>query len=331
MNQPFVATNAASSGISLERKSLKALSRRSDRPGIIFLTKWGLCLLICGFLIYLSMDTVWVWGAMFIFGNVLSLTNYCISHETAHGTAFRTRWLNEALFWLSSLLHLEEPLHRRYTHTNHHTYTWHLGKDTQISSYTRMTLGGWIMEGSGISLLVSHVKTEFRLLTGRYTKMMKEVIPENELPRVRRNAWVFFLIYLSIAGLILLGVEQLLWYLVFPLLLGMPAVSLFGMAQHVELEENSPSIVKSTRSFKTNKFVSFLYMNMENHCEHHLFPQVPFYALPKLHKAVQDQLPEPDPGIFKTIVEALLISIKRSWGKNTKARYIRQSPTMVTD
>ena len=148
----FIATNAASSGITLERKTLKALCRRSDLPGLIYLGKWALALGISGSAVYLALGTAWVWPAMLIYGSVLSVPVYAMSHETAHGTAFRTRWLNETVMWICALLYLEEPLHRRYTHTNHHTYTWHVGKDSQMPFDTPMTLAVWIMEISGFSL-----------------------------------------------------------------------------------------------------------------------------------------------------------------------------------
>ena len=48
-----------------------------------------------GALVWLALDTPWVWPAMFVFGVVMSVPSYALSHETAHGTAFRTRWLNE--------------------------------------------------------------------------------------------------------------------------------------------------------------------------------------------------------------------------------------------
>ncbi|MCY4496491.1 MAG: fatty acid desaturase [Rhodospirillaceae bacterium] len=75
------------------------------------------------------------------------------SHETAHGTAFRNHWLNETVLWTGSLIYMEEPLHRRYTHTNHHTFTWHVGKDSQMPFNTPMTLGGWLAEVSGFGLM----------------------------------------------------------------------------------------------------------------------------------------------------------------------------------
>ena len=32
---------------------------------------------------------------------------------------------------------------------------------------------------------------------------------------------------------------------------------------------------------------------MEYHIEHHMFPQVPSYNLPKLHDMIKDQMPPP--------------------------------------
>jgi fatty acid desaturase len=95
--------------------------------------------------------------------------------------------------------------------------------------------------------------------------------------------------------------------------------------------ENEPSIIDSTRSFRTSRLASFLYLNMENHIEHHLYPQVPFYSLPGLHEAIKEQLPEPDPGFWRTNIEALSVAIRRTLGRNTKAWSIRQAPHMITE
>jgi fatty acid desaturase len=330
MTSKFLATNAAASGIDLDRKIIKALSRRSDRTGLIYVLKWVISLLLSGLIIYLSLDSVWVWPAMFIYGSILSVPAYSMSHETAHGTAFKTRWLNETLNWITSLLYIEEPLHRRYTHTNHHSYTWHVGKDSQMPFDTPMAFGGWLAEASGYASLHFAVITNLRLMFARYTEVMKSVISAKELLRVRRNAWLFFLVYAAIGGLIALGVNELLWFLVIPMLLGRPSMVLITLIQHVEMAENSPSIIDSTRSFKTNWVVSFLYMNMHHHMEHHLYPQVPFYSLPALHEAIKEKLPDPDPGFWRTSWDVLSIVTRRSLKLNTKASAIRQAPHMVT-
>jgi hypothetical protein len=75
---------------------------------------------------------------------------------------------------------------------------------------TPMAFGGWLAEATGYASLHFAVITNFRLMFARYTAIMRTVIPADELPHVRRNAWIFFLVYAATGGLIVLGVNELL-------------------------------------------------------------------------------------------------------------------------
>ncbi|MDE0306575.1 MAG: fatty acid desaturase [Albidovulum sp.] len=324
-------TNAASSGINLDRKTLKSIAKRSDRPGLAYIAKWLALLAATGLLVWLTLDSLWVWPAMFAYGIVLTVPSYSFSHETCHGTAFKTRWLNEAVLWITSLVYMDEPLHRRYSHTNHHTYTWHIGKDSQMPFDTPMNFPGWLYDVSGLNLLRFHLVSLLQLAAKQYTDTMRMAVPAGEFPKMTRNARIFILIYAGIAALIGSGIYWPLWFLVIPRILGAPVMLLYTLIQHVELQENSPSIIESTRSFTTSRFSRFIYMNMNNHVEHHLYPQVPFHALPELNEAVQDQLPAPDRGFLRTNWEVLTVVVRRSLGLNTKAPTIRQAPHMITE
>lgn len=327
----YVPTNAASSGVKLDKKTLKAIAARSDRPGLVYLAQWIVGLLITGSIVWWSVGTVWMWPAMLLHGILLSVPSYAMSHETAHGTAFRTRWLNEAVLWVTSLIYMEEPLHRRYTHTNHHTHTWHVGKDSQMPFDTPMGFGGWMAEITGFALLRFHLSVFLGLALRRYTPVMVSVAPESEFPKMTRNARIMLAIYAAILAAPFFGIWWPVWLLVVPRILGAPVMLLFTLIQHVELQENAPSILESTRSFRGSPVANFLYMNMNNHVEHHLYPQVPFHGLPALSEAVRDQLPEPDPGFFRTNWEVFLVALRRSMGLSTKAMSIRQAPHMITD
>ena len=50
------------------------------------------------------------------------------------------------------------------------------------------------------------------------------------------------------------------------------------------------SMFERTRTMGTNALTRFLFWNMPYHTEHHLYPNVPFYALPRLHSEVRSQL-----------------------------------------
>jgi fatty acid desaturase len=65
----------------------------------------------------------------------------------------------------------------------------------------------------------------------------------------------------------------------------------------------------NTRTVLMNPVFNFLYMNMNYHIEHHMFPMVPFYALPKLHDLIRDQCPKPYANLrqaYAEIIPALL-------------------------
>ena len=88
--------------------------RRSNHHGLLHLADWLALLGATGWLLNAAMGGAWL-----LHGALLSLSSHAISHETAHRTAFRARWLNETLFWLSALLYFEEPNYRRFAHARH--------------------------------------------------------------------------------------------------------------------------------------------------------------------------------------------------------------------
>jgi fatty acid desaturase len=71
-----------------------------------------------------------------------------------------------------------------------------------------------------------------------------------------------------------------------------------ALTQHTGLRENELDHRFSTRTLKLNRFLQFLYWNMNYHVEHHMFPNVPFHALPQLRKAIEADLPPTYDGLF---------------------------------
>ncbi len=62
-----------------------------------------------------------------------------------------------------------------------------------------------------------------------------------------------------------------------------------------------------------NRIHRYLYWNMNYHVEHHMFPLVPYHALPKLHAAVKDDCAPPYPSLFsawREIVPTILRQVK---------------------
>jgi fatty acid desaturase len=80
---------------------------------------------------------------------------------------------------------------------------------------------------------------------------------------------------------------------------------ILGMSQHAGLQENVLDHRLNTRTILLNPLFRFLYSNMNFHLEHHLFPMVPYHALPKLHEHLKDDLPRPYSGLISTYAEII--------------------------
>ena len=50
---------------------------------------------------------------------------------------------------------------------------------------------------------------------------------------------------------------------------------------------------------------------MEYHVEHHMFPMVPSYNLPKLHEVIKNQLPKPNTSLYNAYKEIIPALIKQ--------------------
>ena len=61
----------------------------------------------------------------------------------------------------------------------------------------------------------------------------------------------------------------------------------FGLTQHAGLAEDVLDHRLNSRTVYMNPVLRFLYWNMNYHVEHHMFPMVPYHALPKLHEEMK--------------------------------------------
>ena len=65
----------------------------------------------------------------------------------------------------------------------------------------------------------------------------------------------------------------------------------------------------NSRTVYMNPISRWIYWNMNYHVEHHMFPMVPYHALPRLHELIKHDLPAPNPSIphaYAEMVPAIL-------------------------
>jgi fatty acid desaturase len=88
------------------------------------------------------------------------------------------------------------------------------------------------------------------------------------------------------------------------------------------MSEAVPDHRYSTRSLACALVPRLLYWNMNFHVEHHLYPGVPFHALPEVNRLVKHELPRPTRGAIRANIEILQVIRKQTRDPASVARPI---------
>jgi fatty acid desaturase len=204
---------------------------------------------------------------------------YLLSHEGHHHLLFRRPATNHAVNLLLCLPLLHSPTAYRVLHERHH---WHLGGPGDPDEYRNYT--------ADRRLVWALHWVRLTLGTLVYMPLIPVVAWRRAGPGDRWR------IAAEHAGM---GCVWALVFAVVPLrsllqtwLLPGIAVGYFSairaLAQHA-LTGDEPLL--ASRSVRSGRLVSFLLLNENLHLEHHLFPEVPSYHLPRLRALLRPHLP----------------------------------------
>ena len=147
---------------------------------------------------------------------------------------------------------------------------------------------------------------------GKVTDAEKTYIPETEFGKIFRNARICLVIYiLIILSAILLQSWIPIFLFILPQLFGTWLMIIHNTTQHAGLAENVLDHRLNCRTVVMNPISRFIYWNMNYHIEHHMFPLVPYHALPKLHKLIKEDSPPVYPSIYSAWREILPTILKQ--------------------
>jgi fatty acid desaturase len=290
----------------IPRKRMKQLMRRSNGPALRDTALWFV--LLAGFAVAagLAWPSPWSIPLFLVYGVLYGSASDSRWHEAGHGTAFRTSWLNDALYQLASFMNMKEPTFWRWSHARHHTDTIIVGRDREIAAMRPPDVARLVVNLVGLSDAWATGVSVLRHARGRVTAEEATFIPESERPKVYREARAWLAVYALVVALAIVLESPLpLLYVGLPSLYGRWLSVLFGVSQHAGLAENVLDHRLNARTIQMNPVSRFLYWNMNFHVEHHMFPMVPYHALPALHAEVRDQLPVPYPSLFAAYREIL--------------------------
>jgi len=182
----------------ISRKRLKPFTKRTDIHGIVRLAVHSAMIGGSGWLIYLATGTGWLIPAMLLHGILLGHL-FAPMHECSHGTAFRTRWLNETVLWVTGIIIVWSPLYFRYDHAGHHTFAQQAGRDPQFAVPKGSSWADYIYYTTGIHQWIKNGGWVIRHASGRMAPFQRRFVPENELPRIYLEARVMVAVYAAVA------------------------------------------------------------------------------------------------------------------------------------
>ena len=296
----------------IPRKVMKELMQRSDGPAIRDTVIWLGCLVLS------AAGGIYFWGSwwcvpfFFVYGVLYGSAFDSRWHECGHGTAFKTRWMNDVVYQIASFMGMRNPASWRWSHARHHTDTIIVGRDAEIAVMRPPDLLRAALSFVGILDAFESLRTLVRNAFGNLNADERNYIPETEYGKAIAAARWHVAIYVAT-----IAASLYFWSFLPLMLIGLPRLYgcwhmvLTGLLQHIGLADNVVDHRLNSRTVYMNPISRFIYLNMNYHVEHHMFPMVPYHALPKLHELIKHDLPKPNPSMWHAYKEAWPVVLRQ--------------------
>lgn len=245
---------------------LAALHHSWGSDNLVFSFAW--------FVLYCIFTGFWGWAG--------------IGHEYYHGTVFRSRRVNRALFLLSGVLTFRNPGFFAATHLRHH-------RDPLSESDPEGQAGGQLTGLEWLPLLAFDARAFLRSTVGLSMNVMGIVpkatsarlnLTKREIQKIVSGARVVFFAHLCIwIAFLGSGNPRIALVVTFGPFCFQALHRVLVISQHGGLEP-SENLFRSTRTIILPRPLSWMYGRMNFHLEHHLAPFIPSYRLPAASEAI---------------------------------------------
>lgn len=293
--------------LSVDKEEIRRLSERSTWNGLwrvglfvsLLLATAGLTLWAAGYSLWLAL--IPLYGYYFFYGFWVA-----IGHELQHKTVFAKNfdWFSEPFFRLVQTLMWNSPTYARKSHQLHHRYTMVRGIDPETDwpevFDTKFVRSHWVnlvlslLVVGALGTLIRHVMIQVRRAMGQKDRMMREHCSDQEIKSIQRESAMILLFHTAVAAAaIVFGRWELLAFITIAWQIGSPIEEMWHKTEHITRLYNVNDQRLCTRSVKVGPLVHLIYWGLDDHIDHHIYPQVPSRNLPKLHRLIHRELPEP--------------------------------------
>jgi fatty acid desaturase/membrane-associated phospholipid phosphatase len=203
-----------------------------------------------------------------------------LMHEGMHGVLFpnrRSNWIVSVLLGSTFLMSFSSY---RVLHIRHHRYLGDPRDPDDYHNYSRTQLMVWFLHFVRLTFGPILYVFLIPLLALKYGSSAQ-----------RKLICVEYTILISIYSALLrmFPVQELFLVWFVPLVLMGMFTAIRGFTQHGITEASDPYL--ASRTMLPNPVIAFFLLNENYHLEHHLFPEIPSYHLPRLHRLVWPKLP----------------------------------------
>jgi fatty acid desaturase len=202
-----------------------------------------------------------------------------LTHEGVHGGFFGSPFLNRWVgFLCGAPVFLSASAYRAY-HLPHHRHERSAEDPDEFENATRsprvlkLLLVLWLLAGSLFYLA--------------YIPIVGYRQGTHEARRAILTEYLLMLCLVATAAMVVpLKTLTQVWFA--PLIVVLVLAQVRGFTEHIFTAGDAP--VHCARTITSNRLVAFLMLNLNYHLDHHLYPGVPWYNLPRLHAVLGDEL-----------------------------------------
>lgn len=283
-----------------KREAIRLLHRRNDKHNMRILVFFAIWAVAGAAALTVDLLAVQVLSYLLITCAIIGCT--VLVHEASHNLLFQSPTVNRWLGLLCGLPVLVSVTGFRTNHAFHHARRGSYGESSEWKAPPRVDA-------------TSVPKYLLSIILGAYgflTALPVIAITHAQGATRRKTLTEYTLIigvYVFVFSAFPTEAILKLWFL--PMILAAHLTEFRAVAEHGLTTRGN--VFTATRTVVSNRFVSFVMCNINYHLEHHLFPGVPWYNLPKVHRLLQDEYRRAGSSIYPSYRKFFVDLFKVIW------------------